>query len=102
MVERIVFVVARDPVRRRALARALSGAPGLQAVTMSGRASTASLARSARPAAIVAEVGDAALLAWLREQDETRKIPVVLLPPTASPTSAVAAVRASLAATTLG
>jgi hypothetical protein len=69
---------------------------------MSGDASIVSLARSARPAAIVAEVDDAAPLARLREQAETRDIPVVLLLPAASPTSAVAAVLASLAATTPG
>ena len=46
--------------------------------------------------------GIALRVAQLRAHPGTREIPVVLLPPTASPTSAVAAVRASLAATTLG
>jgi hypothetical protein len=80
MAEQIVFVVARDPALRRALARALSGAPGLQAVTMSGGASIVSLARSCRPAAIVAEP-EPGLLARLREHAETRDIPLVPLAP---------------------
>jgi hypothetical protein len=97
----IVFVVARDPSRRRALGRALAGAPELQAVTMSGAASIASLARSARPAAIVVEAGDAPLLAGLSEQVEIGAIPLVTLTSGASPASAVAAVRAAVAAAPL-
>src|SRR5438477_5181905 len=96
MAEQIVFVVARDPAFRRALARAVSNAPGLQAVTMSAEASVGSLARSGRPVAIVAELDDL-LLARLREHADTRDIPVVALPESTAPAAVVAAVQAALA-----
>jgi DNA-binding NarL/FixJ family response regulator len=98
MPEQIVFVVARDPVLRRALARAISDTPGLQAVTMSGAASVVSLARSARPVAIVVEP-EPDLLDRLREHPETSHIPLVALADPASPPAIVAAVRRAIAPT---
>src|SRR5438309_429591 len=78
--------------------RRAEGAPGLQAVTMSGDAAIVSLARSARPVAIVADIADAPLVAWLGEQAGTEAIPIVTVAAAAAPTSVVAAVRAALAA----
>jgi hypothetical protein len=63
---------------------------------MSSDASIVSLARSARPFAIVGELDEATLKVRLAEQAETAAIPVVTVAAGAPPATVVVAVRAAM------
>jgi CheY-like chemotaxis protein len=82
VLEPMVFVVSADAGARKTLARALHRRLGVRAVSMGGGEATLACARSAPPALVVTDLSmpgmDGYTLARrLREQPETRAVPVV-------------------------